>query len=441
MSTLASRTRLGYAAGSIASGTYGTVPGLLMLPYLTDTLGVEAALAGLIVFAPKAWDFLVNPVAGRWSDRWHGAGGRRRPFVLWGGIGMAFAFAAMFLGPVAPTTAGALWVVAFFLVSATAFAFFQVPYLAMAAELTGDYHERTRLLSGRVIVLTLVILLVGATAPLLVESLGRPDGYRLMAVVMAVVIAFGAVSAWWGTRGAPLAGTSAPGGRFSEQLRIVLADPQARWLVATFVLQGVAMTMVLAGIAYFSRHVLETPSATALIFVGCVAPALIVTPLWSRFARRFGKRRSLMWASILCATGLVLMVPVAVTASLVLLVIAAVLIGMGYSGAQLFPLAMLADVAAEDERRSGENRIGLISGVWSGVDLLGSAFGPAVFGVVLSIGGYVATAGTTVVQPETAGVAVVVGFALLPAALFAVSLVPLSRYRLDDRLRNAVQSG
>ena len=52
--------RRGYGLGSVATGSFGTVPGLLLLPYLTDRLGVTAGLAGLIVFLPKAWD-VVGP--------------------------------------------------------------------------------------------------------------------------------------------------------------------------------------------------------------------------------------------------------------------------------------------------------------------------------------------------------------------------------------------
>ena len=62
------KVRLGYATGSLVTGAFGTVPGLLLLPYLTDTLGVAAGLAGLLVLLPKAWDVVVNPVAGRLSD-------------------------------------------------------------------------------------------------------------------------------------------------------------------------------------------------------------------------------------------------------------------------------------------------------------------------------------------------------------------------------------
>jgi len=40
--TLDRRVRVGYGLGSVATGTFGTVPGLMLLPYLTDTLGDRA---------------------------------------------------------------------------------------------------------------------------------------------------------------------------------------------------------------------------------------------------------------------------------------------------------------------------------------------------------------------------------------------------------------
>ena len=63
-STLPRSVRIGYGSGSVATGAFGTVPGLMLLPYLTDSLGIAAIAAGFIVFAPKAWDVVLNPIAG-----------------------------------------------------------------------------------------------------------------------------------------------------------------------------------------------------------------------------------------------------------------------------------------------------------------------------------------------------------------------------------------
>src|SRR5919197_1915115 len=79
----------GYALGSLVTGAFGTVPGLLLLPYLTDTLAVPAFAAGLLVLLPKAWDVVFNPVAGRISDRTTTRIGARRQYLIFGGIALA----------------------------------------------------------------------------------------------------------------------------------------------------------------------------------------------------------------------------------------------------------------------------------------------------------------------------------------------------------------
>ena len=99
----------------------------------------------------------------------------------------------------------------FFLAAATAYAFFQVPYVAMPAEITTSYDERTRLMTWRVAILAFTIMLAGATAPLIRDAVGGRDGYRVMGVVMAVLIVAGVVSAYVGTRRAPIGARRCPG--------------------------------------------------------------------------------------------------------------------------------------------------------------------------------------------------------------------------------------
>src|SRR5262249_36311355 len=143
---------IGYALGSLVTGSFGTVPGLLLLPYLTDTLGVSAGIAGLLVLAPKAWDVLANPLVGRISDRTQTRWGARRPYLLFAGLILAALFALIFAAPFGadkPALA-ATYVAVAFVLTATAFAFFQVPYGSMPAEMTDSITERTRMMTWRV---------------------------------------------------------------------------------------------------------------------------------------------------------------------------------------------------------------------------------------------------------------------------------------------------
>ncbi|MFC5286369.1 MFS transporter [Actinokineospora guangxiensis] len=412
-----SRVRAAYASGSFVTGAFGTVPGLLMLPYLTDSLAVPAAVAGLLVLAPKAWDVLFNPVAGRISDR----AGTRLPFLTGGGIALAALFAALFAGPL---TGG--WAIAYvavvFLGCATAFAFFQVPYVAMAAEITDDYDERTRLMAWRMAFLALAILVSGAGAPALRDAVG---GYWVVGVAVGALMLVGTLVTVAGMRRVPAAIRPTAEATPRELLRVVRGSRVFRLLLAVFVVQAVGLGTMLAGVDYFARLVLADPGAQTALFVGFVGPALVVMPLWQRVGARRGKRFGLLVASLLfgaAAAGLAASRSLPTVGVFALMAV----VGVGYAGMQVFPLAMLPDVISAEEKASGTARAGLFAGVWTAGETLGLALGPGVYGLVLAVGGYVASSGGAE-QPPGAVTAALIGFTALPAVLAVIALPLLPR--------------
>ncbi len=427
--TPVNRVRAGYALGGVATGSFGTVPGLMLLPYLTERLGVPAALAGVIVFAPKAWDVVLNPIAGRISDHSRSPQGPRRPFLLRAGLTLAVAFALLFAGPVTPRALAAGWVAVLFLACATAYAFFQVPYVAMPAEITDDPAERTRLMTWRVAVLAVAILVSGGLAPMIRNGIGPERGYAAMGAFVALLIALGSLGAWWGTATAPIHRVEAAAGSLRSQVALVAADRDYRALLLTFVVQALGIGSMLAGVDYVARQVLRDDGAGALLFVCFVAPAIVCTPGWERVGALAGKKRGYVVATVLlggAALGLTTarVLPTAAIFALVALV------GVGYAGAQMFPLAMLPDVAAADAARTGANRVGVFTGVWTAGETLGMALGPGVYGLVLALGGYVSSTDSAAVQPESALTAITLGFSLLPGLLVLGSLALLRGYRL-----------
>ncbi|NHA66537.1 MFS transporter [Phycicoccus flavus] len=430
---LPASVRRGYGLGSVATGAFGTVPGLLLLPYLTDRLGIAAGVAGLVVFLPKAWDAVLNPVAGRISDRSTNPAGRRRPFLLTAGLALAVAFVLLFAGPTAPAALAGTWVVVTFLACATAYAFFQVPYVAMPAEMTADYDERTRLMTWRVAVLALAILVSGGLSPVIRDALGPTWGYRGVGLFVGVLIAVGAAGAWWGTRHAPARRTATAGGSLRDQLRVVAAAPDFRVLLGAFVLQALATGAMLAGVDYVARVLLASPAAATVLFVCFVGPALLVTPLWQRLGEARGKRTGFVAGSVLLGVG-ALATLLAVRAGTAATAVTVAVVGIGYAACQMFPLAMLPDVAAADTDRTGEDRAGTYTGVWTAAETLGLALGPFLFAGVLALGGYVSSTDAAVAQPDSARTAIALGFTLVPAVLVAASLLVLRRYRLDQEV-------
>ncbi|MFT3714816.1 MAG: MFS transporter [Gordonia sp. (in: high G+C Gram-positive bacteria)] len=432
---LGRRVTAGYAAGSVGTGGFGVLPGLVLAYYLTDTLAVGALLAAVIVVIPKAIDVAINPVIGARSDKdAHTSAGRTR--LMW--IGSAAIIPLFILTFCAPTAAGpglgALWVLVFFSLTAIAYACFQVPYVALPAYLTGDYHERTRLISVRIAVLALTILIVGAGAPAIRDAFGGgAAGYAVMAVCAALLIG-GGMAASTATAGRAAQSAGEPTAHRPRDGFVALRDNHHyRTLLTVFVVQALATAVMLAGAQYLATYVLDDKSALTLVFASLVGPALIVMPLWVRLGRRWGKRRALLAASALfLIASLVLTVAIWAPGGWIFAPIA--LCGVAYAGLQTFPLAMLPDVIDEYSTQTGRNQGGALSGLWTAGETLGLALGPGVYLLVLAATGFrSSTADQTVTQSDTAVAGITAGFALVPAVLIAISIAVLSRYERSTR--------
>jgi GPH family glycoside/pentoside/hexuronide:cation symporter len=438
---LPARLRIGYSTGSLVTGAFGTVPGLLLLPYLTDTLGVTAGVAGLLVLAPKAWDVVVNPIAGRLSDRTRTRWGARRPYLLVGGFSLAVLFASMFAG-VFTGGRGAAWVCVAFLATATAFAFFQVPYVAMPAEmtegvgLTDPYGERTRMMTWRVAFLALTILVSGALAPKVRDAFGGGiTGHRAVGVFIAGIMVLGTISVVVLTRGAATGAVTETEKTLRAQLKVAAANKPFRVLVGCFVAQAAGVAAMLAGVQYFADHVLHNHNATTLLFICVVGPAILVMPVWNRVGARMGKLKGYVAASLMLTVGTFgLVASPFLPVWAVYTIVGA--IGVGYAGQQLFGLAMLPDCIAYDTARTGKRQAGVFTGLWTAGETFGLALGPGIFGGTLQLFGYVpSSSGVAAEQTPTAELGVLLGFTVVPGIVVALALLFLRTYDLSaDRL-------
>ncbi len=429
---LTRKTIATYAIGSLGTGGFGTLPGLVLVFYLTDTLGIAALAAGVLVTIAKVWDVIIDPVIGARSDRSLARHGSRRPYMLAGAIALPVFFVLTFAVPAAVgPVIGGIWVLLAFMITATAFSLFQVPYIALPAELASGYDERTRLISARVVVLTIAILLFGAGAPEIRDSFDDEHlGYLVMAIVAGLVIGLGMfISSFVARKGAP---TEVPqfsvADNYRKGLHALRRSQPFRALLLTFLLQGLATGLMLAGAQYVARWVLDT--GVTILFLSLIAPAILFAPLWAIVSRRIGKERTFFVASALfgiAALSMTLLIwfpgawlyaPVA-------------LAGAGYAGMQSLPMSMLPDVISHDAGTHGQGSAGTFGGVWTAGETTGMALGATVLTIVLAASGYLESVGNqVVVQPGSAIVGIVLSFSVVPAAIIAASLISFARYPL-----------
>ncbi len=426
----------GYGAGSIGTGGFAALPGLVLAYYLTDTLGVAAGVASLVLVVPKIWDVLLGPLVGALSDRRSARTGSRSAGMIFGALAMPVLFVLTFTPPpVSP----AWWVLVFFLLCATAYSFFQVPYIALPTELYSEPKARTKLVSVRIAVLAAAILLVGGGGPAVRDAAGGgPRGYLVMAVAAATVMCVGMVLTVWGTHGRSVARADAAAGdvwsQYREGLGALRSTPSFRILLGVFVVQALAVAILLAGAQYLATYVLGNEAALTGLFAAVVGPALVVMPLWYRFGLRYGRTRGFRVSSWVFACAALSFVG-ALWSPGAWVYLSAALAGIGYAGMQAFPLALLPDTIEHDAALSGRSRAGALSGVWTAAETGGQALGPAIFLLVLAgVGFRSSTDDDTVLQPDSVVPGIVLGCSIVPAALVVLGIALLRGFRVPQQV-------
>ncbi|MBB5165349.1 MFS transporter [Mycobacterium sp. AZCC_0083] len=436
---LSTPERIGFGVGSLATATYAVVPGLVLLYYLTNVLGVTAALAGFVVFLPKLLDLVYNPIVGRLSDSTVSRLGPRRPWMIAGMITFPLGFVSIFFSPF-DGDAAAVWVAGALALTGLGFSAFVIPYSVLPAELGASPAERTSMTAWRMGFLGLAILAAGALAPMVADADGGGrEGYRVMAVAMGCVIFLGTCGALYSARQSTrVAADASPKGAgvLREALGAATHNRPFRILLGVFMLIEVVISVTLAGLPYMADQILGTESAMAPLFVCVVGPMLVTMPVWSRAAQRVGKKSCLVMASTIYGAGVLGFIALPVITESIRFEVACaacMVAGIGFSGAQLLPQAMLADTLAVDATESGQRRAGVLAGLWSAGETISAAAGAGIYGFVLAASGFVSSAADeSVVQPRSAEWGIVLGFSGISVLSIITALALLARYTLTE---------
>ncbi len=434
-------TYVGYGAGQIGGQILRDTPALILPIFMTTVLGLEAALAALVIIIAKFWVVLADPIAGVVSDRTETKWGRRRPFILAGGLISALCFVVLFFAPDTQRQLVLfLYMTVVYLILNTGFSMFSVPYLTMASEISDKPDERTTILSFRNAFLAVGLVIGGALAPKIIayvtqELGGTPrEGYEWMALVLGSTIALSTIWVFLGTARAPRSTASAVSVPLLEQLRVAWGNKPFVILITANIVQYISAGIGYAGGFFFLAYAVGlgfevyniVPIWIILISVAAIAAMPVL--VWS--AARFGK----MIVYKVCLLMFSVTTPLyffASTETLWIVWLVAVLIGIFNGGFILMSFSVLTDTINYDRITTGISREGALSSVYSAVDKVGNAVGAAVFLGFLSVIGFVESDdGSFPTQTDDVLRSILMFYILAPAILHAGSILILNRYKL-----------
>jgi GPH family glycoside/pentoside/hexuronide:cation symporter len=322
------------------------------------------------------------------------------------------------------------------------YAAFRVPYLTMSAEMTASTFVRARLISFKVVAISVGTLLGLSLAPALVDFFGndRASYGRTILVIAGCVLVTG-VACFASTRRARFAARlERPSIGLAAQLRSLASNAPLAALVGSKFIVAVGITFQYSCVAYFVTLVAHQRVAlVSLYFLIATVLTVLSQPLWLRVVRARGKRFTFCLSAATYVLGNLGWLGVGASGSVAVLVATALVVGVAGGGTQLTTEAMLPDVMSLDVARTGLRREGTIAALFSVAEKLSSGIAIALLGGFLALSGFVHST-HDVAQPESARTAIGLAISVIPSAAVLVSAVLIFCWGLRDAPRSAMRA-
>ena len=453
-------TKLAYGIGALSDSIKIFCFTTFLLFYYTTVLGLPGTWLALAMSVGLVWDAAVDPLIGHLSDGARLRFGRRHGFMLVGAVCAGASLVAVFNPPSGlPTGLLFTWLMVSSLCLRSSNSLFMVPYYALGAELTTDYHERTSIsgyragavLAGTLLATGAAFLLFlpdqGATGP---DSKFSRDSYESMGLAFGAAITVVGLVATFGTLGQRGRLGSSPAARSSARAlpRTILAtlrDPSFRVLICSSSLCVMASAINAALSMHFLTYHARIAGSEAMTsyFGGFYVGAMAGVVTWVRVARWMDKHRLYATATFLSA----LMISGGYwligegrpfgTGRLSVLVAGTFLAGFFGTATAVVVPSMLADLTALEELRSGRRREGLLFGIYSFSQQIASGLAVLVAGVAVD-----RFAGLLPAQARQSATTIdrlAMISNLLPAALLVGAGILALRHRLTQQEVQSIQ--
>jgi glycoside/pentoside/hexuronide:cation symporter, GPH family len=342
---------------SFVSGTYGA-----LLPiFYQDYLGLAARWIALASFIYAVWNAINDPLFGYMTDSTRSKRGRRIPYMRYTAPFLALTFILVWFAPQGAGEIGIfVWMLVTMLLYDTAYTIVGLVYSALLPEVSESDAER----NGLQISASLFGLL-GMILGFLVPDLFRPQAgaslsfapLRFSMIAVGVFSALMIIITTLRVRERPEFHEVDEPLKLRPALRYTITSKSFLILVAANFMSILMQALLLGALFYTADYVLKINS---MLLVACLfVPLIIGVPVTALLRRRFGVVGAQQLLLVIAGVALLLVMVVPTP----LIPLCLILAGFGLSGPQTLTNLLFAQVADEDELRSGVRREGAFFGV------------------------------------------------------------------------------
>ena len=451
-----------YGMGALMDGGGVALMSCVMLKYMEGGLGIPMAVASTIMMVAKIWDAITDPLMGFISDNTRGRYGRRKPYMVVGGVLLIIGIFLLFL-PVeqwgiisAENQAGLVaWMVIMYLLWNTFSTITMVPYCSMSSDISPSFKERNNANTVKLVFNAVASGLAYVLPLLFIEALIAPtdEGYLFMPKIdatefwLAICLIFGTLFGG----GLILCGifvkerikATTPKEKFNfKQFVKNYAEPYKnrsyRWHIAMYVAAFTCLDMISALAVYYAtdvwagKELFGMDMSSLFIIAPLMVAAVIMFPLaryvMDKKSKQFAFRMGLP-AYIIAGILLCVMDP---SWPPILVPIVSLLMGFGFGGAQMMPWIIFPDTVDVGQMATGERSTGTYSGMMTLARKIAGALGVGLVGWILGGVGYV-EGRTPGEQTDEVLLAVRLIMGLAIVVFIAIAFYASFRYKITNK--------
>jgi glycoside/pentoside/hexuronide:cation symporter, GPH family len=437
--------KVGYGLGEASSCIVITLLSVYGMVYLTDVVKMPPFFAGITIALGFLFGAFIDPVVGIISDNLKWKWGRRRPLILIAAIPQGIAVWCFFINiNFANQSFTRIYYLILLLCCFLFNSLLETPHLALSAEMSQDYNERTNILAWRSLMGQIGSVLAGPALIFLYEYLMKYNSVDVSVSISVGVLCVLSVPcvlySWYSTKNTELFPKPAKF-EFKEYLTGPFSNRSFILLTVAFTLTMCAVTMNgVAGIYYLSYVLMLTDLQISIVLFILFGLAIVWIPVIDFICIKFSKKIGWtffvgMWA---ISEGIFIQFFLS-PGNVMLTYIVFFFIGGGLTGAYMIGWAMISDCVEIDEYKTGKRHEGVYFGFMNFIQKCSCAFVMLAVGLLLKEIGYVADAEQSLyVRGWIKSINGVIGAIALISSILICWLVPITSNK-HKALRIAIE--
>ena len=344
-----------------AYGALGLPLAMAMMPiymispkFYGETIGLDLAIVGVILFATRLLDTAQDPFLGRMVDHFQTKRFGWVYIVALASVLLAVSFILLFSPPAWSTLGVSGWLIVCLVALYAAHSLLSICYITWGTRLSDEPLVRSRVVAWREGLGLVGVVLASVIPVVLVESVGARSGYQSFAWIFSLILLVCVcVTLLWSPR--PERHDLKQGSNWKKALE----DRSVRQIFFFYLLNAISVAIPATLVLFFIDDVVQRPQDAGIFLAAYFVAGIVTLPGWVALADRIGKRFAWLIGSGIAAAALA--GASAVGAGDVLLYgLVCVAAGTALGADLALPASMLADAIPSAQRQN----TGLYIGVW-----------------------------------------------------------------------------